>query len=142
MFIFIGILGAVAAIESLGELYLASDYLVHNLPMLGTELPSAKISDVMLILLGVLSALVDNVPLVAASIGMFDNPANDFLWRAIAFSAGTGGSMLIIGSAAGVAAMGLDKINFVWYLKKFSLLALISFLSGFSIFMLMRIFLN
>jgi len=76
---------------------------------------------------------VDNVPLVAASIGMYDlaqYPTDTFLWEFVAYCAGTGGSILIIGSAAGVAAMGLEKINFFWYVKRFSALALIGYFAG------------
>ena len=93
-----------------------------------------------MILFGFLSAIIDNVPLVAASMGMFPNVLDDPLWHALAFSAGTGGSMLIIGSAAGVVAMGMEKIDFFWYLKKIAILALIGFLSGYGTFMLLRDF--
>jgi Na+/H+ antiporter NhaD/arsenite permease-like protein len=89
-------------------------------------------------LLGVGSAVIDNVPLVAASIGMFSEMLDDPLWHFIAFSAGTGGSMLIIGSAAGVVAMGMEKIDFFWYLKKISWLAAIGFFAGSLTFMLLR----
>lgn len=84
-------------------------------------------------LLGILSAVIDNVPLVAASIGMYplsEFPTNSFTWQFLAYAAGTGGSILIIGSAAGIAAMGLMKIEFFWYLRKISLLALIGYLAG------------
>jgi Na+/H+ antiporter NhaD/arsenite permease-like protein len=91
-------------------------------------------------LMGVASAVIDNVPLVAASIGMFSNPEDSPLWHFIAYSAGTGGSMLIIGSAAGVVAMGMEKINFFWYMKKISWLAFIGFLVGSAAFMVIRIF--
>ena len=91
-------------------------------------------------LLGTASAVIDNVPLVAASMGMFSQEINNPLWHFIAFSAGTGGSMLIIGSAAGVVAMGMEKIDFFWYLKKISWLALIGFLSGAFTFILIRDF--
>jgi len=77
--------------------------------------------------------VVDNVPLVAASMGMYSlaqYPPDSFLWEFIAYCAGTGGSILIIGSAAGVAAMGLEKIDFIWYMKKISALALLGYLSG------------
>ena len=77
--------------------------------------------------------MVDNVPLVAASMGMYSMaqyPPDSFLWEFIAYCAGTGGSILIIGSAAGVAAMGLEKINFFWYMKKISGLALIGYFGG------------
>ncbi len=70
--------------------------------------------------------------------GMFSQGVDDPLWHAIAFAAGTGGSMLIFGSAAGVVAMGMEKINFFWYFKKISILAFIGFVSGYIIFMLMR----
>jgi Na+/H+ antiporter NhaD/arsenite permease-like protein len=92
------------------------------------------------ILLGFGSAIIDNVPLVAASMGMFSQLIDDPLWHFIAFSAGTGGSLLIIGSAAGVVAMGMEKIDFFWYLKKISWLALVGFISGSLTFILMRDF--
>ncbi|MBP9744371.1 MAG: sodium:proton antiporter, partial [Saprospiraceae bacterium] len=78
----------------------------------------------------VMSAIIDNVPLVAATIGMYDLPMDAKMWHFIAFAAGTGGSMLIIGSAAGVAAMGMEKIDFIWYFKKISWLAAIGFFIG------------
>ena len=81
-------------------------------------------------IIGVLSAVVDNVPLVAASMAMYDFPLDTSAWHFIAYCAGTGGSLLIIGSAAGVAAMGMEKIDFIWYLKNITFLALIGFLSG------------
>jgi Na+/H+ antiporter NhaD/arsenite permease-like protein len=86
--------------------------------------------DFVVMLLGVGSAIIDNVPLVAASMGMYDAPMDDKLWQFIAFAAGTGGSMLIIGSAAGVAAMGMEKIDFIWYLKKITWLAALGFVAG------------
>jgi Na+/H+ antiporter NhaD/arsenite permease-like protein len=91
-------------------------------------------------LLGIASAVIDNVPLVAASMGMFSMPPDDSIWHLIAYSAGTGGSILIVGSAAGVVAMGMEKIDFFWYFKKISWLALIGFTSGFLTFILMRDF--
>jgi hypothetical protein len=81
---------------------------------------------------------VDNVPLVAASMGMYSltqYPADSFLWEFLAYCAGTGGSILIIGSAAGVAAMGLEKIDFIWYVKKISGLALIGYFAGAFVYM-------
>ena len=96
------------------------------------------VSDLVVLLLGVASAVIDNVPLVAASLGMFSEPIDNELWHFVAYSAGTGGSMLIIGSAAGVVAMGMEKIDFFWYLKKISWLALIGFLAGAVIFMFTR----
>jgi len=89
--------------------------------------------DLIVVLIGLLSAVVDNVPLVAASMGMYplsQHPADSFLWEFLAYCAGTGGSILIIGSAAGVAAMGLEKIEFGWYVRKISALALAGYLAG------------
>ena len=77
---------------------------------------------------------------MAASIGMFPEVIDDPLWHGIAYSAGTGGSMLIIGSAAGVVAMGMEKIDFFWYIKKITLLAMVGFWAGYVTFMLMRDF--
>ena len=125
---FLGILLAVAALESLGLLFEFAGTLNATIPN----------SDIVIMLLGVGSAVIDNVPLVAASIGMFSELLDDSLWHFIAFSAGTGGSMLIIGSAAGVVAMGMEKIDFFWYLKKISWLAAIGFLGGSLTFMLLR----
>ena len=140
---FLGILMAVAALESLGVLFNFADGLKQGVPLIGSELPGTEVSDLVVMLLGIGSAVIDNVPLVAASLGMFtesvesvDNP----LWHFIAFSAGTGGSMLIIGSAAGVVAMGMEKIDFFWYLKKISWLAFVGFLVGSLSFMLIRMF--
>ena len=119
---------AVAALESLGLLFEFAD-------SLNTAIPN---SDIVVMLLGIGSAIIDNVPLVAASMGMFSEIIDDPLWHFIAFSAGTGGSMLIIGSAAGVVAMGMLRIDFFWYLKKISWLALIGFTAGSITFILMR----
>ena len=135
---FLGILMAVAALESLGVLFGFADWLKESTPTLGTEIDVAGISDLVVLLLGVGSAVIDNVPLVAASLGMFSEPQDHQLWHFIAYSAGTGGSMLIIGSAAGVVAMGMEKINFFWYLKKISWLALIGFLAGAIVFFFTR----
>ena len=135
---FLGILMAVAALESLGILFGFADWLKVSTPALGTEIDVAGISDLVVLLLGVGSAVIDNVPLVAASLGMFSEPQDHQLWHFIAYSAGTGGSMLIIGSAAGVVAMGMEKINFFWYLKKISWLALIGFLAGAVVFFFTR----
>ena len=135
---FLGILMAVAALESLGILFEFASALEDYMPMLGTELHHAGVSDIVVLLLGVASAIIDNVPLVAASLGMFHEPMDDELWHFVAYSAGTGGSMLIIGSAAGVVAMGMEKINFFWYLKKISWLALIGFIAGAAMFMFTR----
>ena len=127
---FFGILMAVAAMESLGLLFNFAQGLQMTIPN----------SDVVVMLLGIGSAIIDNVPLVAASLGMFQEQLNDPLWHFIAFSAGTGGSMLIIGSAAGVVAMGMEKISFFWYFKKISWLALIGFVAGSGLFMIIRPF--
>ncbi len=135
---FLGILMAVAALESLGILFNFAGSLQASMPMLGTEFHHEGVSDLVVLLLGVGSAVIDNVPLVAASLGMFTEPMDNELWHFIAFSAGTGGSMLIIGSAAGVVAMGMEKIDFFWYLKKISWLALIGFLVGSITFMITR----
>ena len=137
---FLGILMAVAALESLGILFNFADALKTNVPLMGTELEGTQVSDLVVILLGIGSAVIDNVPLVAASLGMFTESIDNPLWHFIAFSAGTGGSMLIIGSAAGVVAMGMEKIDFFWYLKKIAWLALVGFLVGSFSFMLLRSF--
>ena len=91
------------------------------------------------IALGLLSAIVDNVPLVAASQGMFDlstYPTDHHFWEFLALTTGTGGSAVIIGTAAGVAVMGIEQINFMWYLKKIGWLALIGFAAGIAVFLL------
>ena len=127
---FFGILMAVAALESLGMLFIGADHLKVLIPN----------TDVVIMLLGVGSAVVDNVPLVAASMGMFQEPIDDHIWHFIAYSAGTGGSMLIIGSAAGVVAMGMEKINFFWYFKNIAWLAAVGFIVGAVAFMFLRQF--
>jgi Na+/H+ antiporter NhaD/arsenite permease-like protein len=120
---FIGILLSVAVLEHthiLGSLALWLDQSVGR-------------QDLIVILIGLASAVVDNVPLVAASMGMYSleqYPTDSFLWTFLSYCAGTGGSILIIGSAAGVAAMGLEKMNFAWYLRKISALALLGYLAG------------
>lgn len=95
--------------------------------------------EVVVLLIGLASAIVDNVPLVAASMSMYDKaiyPIDSFFWQFLAYCAGTGGSILVIGSAAGIAAMGIAKINFAWYLRKISGLALLGYLAGASVFLL------
>jgi len=120
---FIGILLAVAVLEH-----------AHILAALAHWLEATvKRLDLIVLLIGLASAVVDNVPLVAASMGMYDlakYPTDSFLWEFVAYCAGTGGSILIIGSAAGVAAMGLERIDFLWYLRKVSVLALAGYLAG------------
>ena len=137
---FLGILMAVAGLESLGILFNFANEMNATVPMLGTEplIEGYNVSDLVVMLMGVASAVIDNVPLVAASIGMFSDPVDSPLWHFIAYAAGTGGSMLIIGSAAGVVAMGMEKINFFWYMKKIAWLALIGFLVGSVTFMFLR----
>ncbi len=137
---FLGILLAVGALEALvygsinGEQMGSLRYLAE---VLQQTLPNTEI---VVVLLGILSSIVDNVPLVAASMGMFDLPTDHIIWHMIAYSAGTGGSILIIGSAAGVAAMGMEKINFFWYMKKISWLAFLGFLFGFVAFWVESLF--
>jgi Na+/H+ antiporter NhaD/arsenite permease-like protein len=94
--------------------------------------------DAIVLVFGLLSAVVDNVPMVAAAMGMYDlgaYPPDSFLWEFMAYCTGTGGSILIIGSAAGVAAMGAEKIDFVWYLRRFAPLALIGYLAGAAVYL-------
>ncbi|MBT8285018.1 MAG: sodium:proton antiporter NhaD [Flavobacteriaceae bacterium] len=135
---FLGILLAVAALESLGMLFEFAETLDKTMPMLGTESANVIVSDLVVVILGVGSAVIDNVPLVAASMGMFSVPIDDPVWHFIAYSAGTGGSMLIIGSAAGVVAMGMEKIDFFWYFRKIAWLALLGFVGGAITFVLIR----
>ncbi|WP_327018047.1 sodium:proton antiporter NhaD [Croceibacter atlanticus] len=127
---FLGILMAVAALETLVYGTIGGEE-VGTLRYLAEVLQSAiPNQDVVVMMLGVFSAIIDNVPLVAASMGMYTAPMDAQLWHFIAYSAGTGGSMLIIGSAAGVAAMGMEKIDFIWYLKKIAWLAAVGFVAG------------
>lgn len=134
---FLGILMAVAALETIavgnvGALRSVAEKLDSAIPN----------QDIVIIVLGFLSAIIDNVPLVAASMGMYTEAIDAKLWHFIAYSAGTGGSMLIIGSAAGVAAMGMEKIDFIWYLKKIAWLALVGFLAGAAVFLAMMEVMN
>lgn len=120
---FVGILLSVATLE---HTHILSDLAAWLDIAVGRQ-------DVIVMIIGLVSAIVDNVPLVAASMGMYSlaqYPADSFLWEFLAYCAGTGGSILIIGSAAGVAAMGLEKIDFLWYVKKISGLALIGYFAG------------
>ena len=128
---FLGILLAVGVMESMLTLQKFSEYL------------AATIGDQRIIIsvIGVLSAVIDNVPLVAASMGMYSldtYPTDHFIWEYLAYCAGTGGSILIIGSAAGVAAMGMEKIDFIWYLKKIGWLALVGYLAGACVYILIN----
>lgn len=126
---FLGILIAITSLESIGALHHLAAWLDHsigNITAIG-------------VLIGFISAVVDNVPLVAAAQGMYSletYPADSFFWELIAFCAGTGGSALIIGSAAGVAAMGMENIDFFWYLKKISWLAILGYLAGVAVYVL------
>ena len=124
---FIGILLCVAVLEH-----------THILSSLAKWLDqTVGRQDIIVLIIGLVSAVVDNVPLVAASMGMYslaDFPPDSFLWEFMAYCAGTGGSILIIGSAAGVAAMGLEKIDFVWYVKKISGLALLGYFAGAAVY--------
>jgi Na+/H+ antiporter NhaD/arsenite permease-like protein len=124
---FLGILMTIAALESIG--------IIFNL---GKFLNGKLSQEIYVLLIGGLSAIIDNVPLVAASIGMFSASPDDFLWHLIAYAAGTGGSMLIIGSAAGVVAMGMENISFTWYLKNIAWLAAIGYLAGLGVLLLIK----
>lgn len=125
---FIGILLSVATLEHTHILAALAQWLDASVGRL----------DVIVILIGLVSAVVDNVPIVAASMGMYSleqYPADHFLWEFMAYAAGTGGSILIIGSAAGVAAMGLEKIHFFWYVKRISALALLGYVAGAGVYL-------
>lgn len=120
---FVGILLAVACLERAGLLTMLARWLEATI---GRQ-------DAIVVVLGLLSAVIDNVPLVAATMGMYDlghYPPDSFLWEFIAYCAGTGGSILIIGSAAGVAAMGLERIEFLWYARRIAVPALAGYLAG------------
>ncbi|MBR9859713.1 sodium:proton antiporter [bacterium] len=143
---FLGILMAVSALQEIGHLNVVAAYLDENLQNIYS----------INIIIGLLSSIVDNVPLVAAAQGMYEiaDPAvlassadpewfrnfvpNGNFWKFLAYCAGTGGSALIIGSAAGVAAMGLERIDFFWYLKKISLFAVIGYLAGAAVYILIH----
>ena len=124
---FAGILLAVGVLEHAGVLLALAGWLDAVIGRL----------DGIVVLFGLVSAVVDNVPMVAAAMGMYplaQYPTDSFLWEFMAYCAGTGGSILIIGSAAGVAAMSIEKIEFFWYLRKFSLLALLGYLAGAAVY--------
>ena len=126
---FLGILLSIAALQATG-------ILTNVATSMNNSIGDIKI---ITLLIGLLSAVVDNVPLVAAAQGMYSleqYPTGHFFWQFLAYCAGTGGSCLIIGSAAGVAAMGLEKIEFFWYMKKIGWLALLGYLAGAAIFLL------
>lgn len=135
---FLGILLAVGALETLvfGDINgQAVGTLRYGAESMSNAIPSMEI---VVFLLGLLSAVIDNVPLVAASLGMYTYEIDSWVWHFIAYSAGNGGSILIIGSAAGVAAMGMEKIDFIWYLKKISWLALVGFIAGAAVFLVSK----
>ncbi|MCC7120053.1 MAG: sodium:proton antiporter NhaD [Gammaproteobacteria bacterium] len=126
---FVGILLAVATLEHTQVLSALAQWLDDTI---GRQ-------DLIVLVIGIASAIVDNVPLVAAAMGMYnlaDYPPDHFLWSFLAYCAGTGGSILIIGSAAGVAAMGLERIHFFWYVKRISGLALLGYLAGAGLYLL------
>lgn len=139
---FLGILMAVGCLEvlvfgkidseSVGTLHFAAESLSNAIPNM----------DLVIMLLGVFSSVIDNVPLVAATMGMYAAEIDSPIWHFIAYCAGTGGSMLIIGSAAGVAAMGMEKIDFIWYLKKITWLAFCGFLAGALLFLVIEHFIR
>ena len=122
---------AVAALQIGGHLLMLSKFMdstFDNIYVINT-------------LIGVLSSVIDNVPMVAGAIGMYPlevYPVDHDFWELLAYCAGTGGSMLIIGSAAGVAIMGIFKIDFIWYLKRISLLALLGYLAGIGTYILLN----
>jgi Na+/H+ antiporter NhaD/arsenite permease-like protein len=125
---FLGILLSVGAMDSAGILRSVAEFLNQNIP--SESIVAAAI--------GVVSAVIDNVPLVAATMGMYPTtevPMDDSLWQLIAFCAGTGGSLLVIGSAAGVALMGLEKVDFGWYAKKISLSAFAGYVGGIGVYL-------
>ena len=129
---FLGILMAVSALATAGHLTALSQSL-DKLPM---QDPGKYY--VINLLIGVFSSIIDNVPLVAASMGMYSFPMDHYFWEMLAYCAGTGGSILIIGSAAGVAVMGMEKIDFIWYLKRISWIALIGYLAGAGVYILQK----
>ncbi len=132
---FLGILVAISALESTHLLANLASYMDRTIGNI----------NVIVISIGLLSAIIDNVPLVAATMGMYDMqtfPPDHYFWEFIAYCAGTGGSCLIIGSAAGVAAMGMEKLDFFWYVKKISGLALLGYFAGAFLYMAQHSLLN
>jgi len=134
---FLGILLAVASLSSAGHLLLLANFLERS------------VGDIYMvnIIIGLLSSIVDNVPLVAGAMGMYEigpeisglsYPQDHQFWQFLAYCAGTGGSCLIIGSAAGVAVMGILKIDFMWYLRRISVLALVGYLSGAAVYIMLQ----
>jgi len=130
---FLGILIAIAALESTGQLAVLASIMDEKIANI----------NIIAISIGLLSAVVDNVPLVAATMGMYDMntyPVDHYFWEFIAYCTGTGGSILVLGSAAGVAAMGMEKMDFIWYLKRFSLIALAGYFAGAFFYMAQQYF--
>ncbi len=131
---FLGILLAVGALESMLTLHNLAESLAHALGD----------NRIIITLIGMFSAIVDNVPLVAASMGMYSMdvyPQDHLIWEYLAYCAGTGGSILIIGSAAGVAVMGMEKVDFIWYFKKISIIALVGYFAGAITYLTMKLLL-
>lgn len=129
---FLGILMAVNALQACG-----------HLGMLSASLDKISLGEpnkyyLIVAVIGFVSSVIDNVPLVAAAMGMYDFPINHYFWEFLAYAAGTGGSILIIGSAAGVAVMGMEKIDFIWYLKKISGLAVLGYFAGLGAYILQQ----
>lgn len=130
---FLGILLSIAALEATGVLHDSAAWMSEAV---GNE-------KIIVLLIGLLSSVVDNVPLVAASQGMYSlsqYPQDHFFWEFMAYCTGTGGSVLIIGTAAGIAAMGIEKISFMWYFKKISLLAFIGYIAGAAVYLFLHLF--
>jgi Na+/H+ antiporter NhaD/arsenite permease-like protein len=132
---FLGILMSIGVLDKSGLLQELAVFLSNTLPSL----------DIIATVIGLASALIDNVPLVAATMGMYDisdYATDDKLWQLIALCAGTGGSILVIGSASGVALMGLEKVDFLWYAKKVSLGATIGYFAGIATYLVENAVLN
>ncbi|NOT74926.1 MAG: sodium:proton antiporter NhaD [Cyclobacteriaceae bacterium] len=128
---FFGILLAVGALESMQTLHHFAEYLEH---LIGDK-------KIIITLIGMFSSIIDNVPLVAACMGMYSvdvYPMDHMIWEYLAYCAGTGGSLLVIGSAAGVAVMGMEKMDFIWYLKKISFLAFTGYAAGAAAFLIVN----
>lgn len=129
---FLGILLCISALDVAGILITLAQFLDHTIGN----------TSIIVTLIGLISAIIDNVPLVAAGMGMYDlaaYPQDSYLWQMLAYCAGTGGSILVIGSAAGVAFMGLEKVNFIWYIRKVSLIALVSYFSGIGVMLVQEV---
>ena len=143
---FLGILMAVACLEESGILAMLAKGLNDSFLTVENGAVVGEGFFLIDVIIGVLSSIIDNVPLVAASMGMYPITGEEVLftvnhpfWECLAYCAGTGGSLLIIGSAAGVAIMGMEKIDFIWYLKKITPLAFAGYIAGFLVFLAMDI---